>query len=147
MSAEYILAAGNQDVVLCERGIRTFEDAVRATLDLSSVPLALRESPVSRAGAAALAGAVDLYRGGFLADLHVHRAPAFEEWLLLQRERLRILALQALHGLVDYHAARSQPAQTLAHLDRLSKNRFLVVILPLPIRGADASPLRVIAIE
>jgi 3-deoxy-7-phosphoheptulonate synthase len=39
MSAEYILAGGNFNVVLCERGIRTFEDATRNTLDISAVPL------------------------------------------------------------------------------------------------------------
>ncbi len=39
MSAEYILAGGNMNVVLCERGIRTFETATRNTLDLNSVPL------------------------------------------------------------------------------------------------------------
>ncbi|MBN2190574.1 MAG: 3-deoxy-7-phosphoheptulonate synthase [Candidatus Aureabacteria bacterium] len=39
MSAEYILAGGNKDVILCERGIRTFEDMTRNTLDLSAVPL------------------------------------------------------------------------------------------------------------
>jgi len=39
MSAEYILAAGNEQVILCERGIRTFETMTRNTLDLSSVPL------------------------------------------------------------------------------------------------------------
>lgn len=39
MSAEYILAAGNFDCILCERGIRTFEDATRFTLDLNAVPL------------------------------------------------------------------------------------------------------------
>ncbi|MCB1037632.1 MAG: ACT domain-containing protein, partial [Acidobacteria bacterium] len=38
-AAERILAGGNQQVVLCERGIRTFETATRATLDLSAVPL------------------------------------------------------------------------------------------------------------
>ncbi len=38
-SAEYILAGGNPDVILCERGIRTFETATRNTLDLSIVPL------------------------------------------------------------------------------------------------------------
>ncbi|MCB2189224.1 MAG: 3-deoxy-7-phosphoheptulonate synthase [Deltaproteobacteria bacterium] len=38
-SAEYILAAGNPEVILCERGIRTFETAVRNTLDLSVVPV------------------------------------------------------------------------------------------------------------
>src|SRR3989338_4883722 len=39
MSAEYILAGGNFNVILCERGIRTFEDATRFTLDLSAVPV------------------------------------------------------------------------------------------------------------
>jgi 3-deoxy-7-phosphoheptulonate synthase len=38
MSAEYVLAEGNPDVVLCERGIRGFEDSTRNTLDLSAVP-------------------------------------------------------------------------------------------------------------
>lgn len=39
MSAEYILSAGNFSVILCERGIRTFEDSTRNTLDISAVPV------------------------------------------------------------------------------------------------------------
>ena len=39
MAAEYIAQRGNLDVVLCERGIRTFEQATRSTLDLSAVPI------------------------------------------------------------------------------------------------------------
>ncbi|HED08778.1 MAG TPA: 3-deoxy-7-phosphoheptulonate synthase, partial [Ignavibacteria bacterium] len=39
MSAEYILAQGNYNVILCERGIRTFETSTRNTLDLNSVPV------------------------------------------------------------------------------------------------------------
>ncbi|MCL2462759.1 MAG: 3-deoxy-7-phosphoheptulonate synthase [Defluviitaleaceae bacterium] len=39
MSAEYIMAAGSPDVILCERGIRTFETATRNTLDLSAIPV------------------------------------------------------------------------------------------------------------
>lgn len=39
MSAEYIMSEGNQNVILCERGIRTFETATRNTLDISAVPL------------------------------------------------------------------------------------------------------------
>jgi 3-deoxy-7-phosphoheptulonate synthase len=39
MSAEYIMSEGNQAVILCERGIRTFETATRNTLDLSAVPV------------------------------------------------------------------------------------------------------------
>jgi 3-deoxy-7-phosphoheptulonate synthase len=44
MSAEYILAQGNYQVVLCERGIRTFEPATRNTLDLSCVPIVKKKS-------------------------------------------------------------------------------------------------------
>jgi 3-deoxy-7-phosphoheptulonate synthase len=39
MAAEYIMSRGNQKVILCERGIRTFETATRNTLDISSIPL------------------------------------------------------------------------------------------------------------
>jgi 3-deoxy-7-phosphoheptulonate synthase len=39
MSAEYVLSSGNPNVILCERGIRTFETATRNTLDLSAVPV------------------------------------------------------------------------------------------------------------
>ena len=44
MSAEYIMAQGNEQVILCERGIRTFENATRNTLDLSAVPLLKKRS-------------------------------------------------------------------------------------------------------
>ena len=39
MSAEYIMAGGNEQIILCERGIRTFETATRNTLDLSAIPV------------------------------------------------------------------------------------------------------------
>ncbi|TSK04350.1 MAG: 3-deoxy-7-phosphoheptulonate synthase [Geobacter sp.] len=39
MSAEYVMSEGNQSVILCERGIRTFETATRNTLDLSAIPV------------------------------------------------------------------------------------------------------------
>jgi 3-deoxy-7-phosphoheptulonate synthase len=42
LSAEYVLAAGNPNVILCERGIRTFETATRFTLDLNAVPVVKR---------------------------------------------------------------------------------------------------------
>ena len=39
MSAEYIMSEGNEKIILCERGIRTYETATRNTLDLSCVPI------------------------------------------------------------------------------------------------------------
>jgi 3-deoxy-7-phosphoheptulonate synthase len=44
LSAEYVLASGNPNVILCERGIRTFETATRFTLDLNAVPVVKRLS-------------------------------------------------------------------------------------------------------
>jgi 3-deoxy-7-phosphoheptulonate synthase len=44
MAAEYILSNGNQQVILCERGIRTFENSTRNTLDISAVPVIKRNS-------------------------------------------------------------------------------------------------------
>ncbi|MBI3600913.1 MAG: 3-deoxy-7-phosphoheptulonate synthase [Nitrospinae bacterium] len=44
MSAEYILSEGNKEVILCERGIRTFETATRNTLDLGCIPVLRKET-------------------------------------------------------------------------------------------------------
>ena len=44
MSAEYIMAGGNENVILCERGIRTFETITRNTLDLQAIPVIKRLS-------------------------------------------------------------------------------------------------------
>ncbi|TAN38234.1 MAG: 3-deoxy-7-phosphoheptulonate synthase [Verrucomicrobia bacterium] len=44
MSAEYVMSEGNHEVILCERGIRTFEPMTRNTLDLAAVPVLKRES-------------------------------------------------------------------------------------------------------
>ena len=44
MAAEYIMAQGNRDVILCERGIRTFETATRNTLDVAAIPVLKRET-------------------------------------------------------------------------------------------------------
>jgi 3-deoxy-7-phosphoheptulonate synthase len=88
MAAEYIAQRGNLDIVLCERGIRTFETATRNTLDISAVPIAQRLShlpviidpshsggrrelvlPLSRA-------AVAVGADGLIIDVHPHPAAA-----------------------------------------------------------------------
>jgi 3-deoxy-7-phosphoheptulonate synthase len=84
MAAEYVAQRGNLDVVLCERGIRTFEQATRNTLDISAVPVvhALSHLPIvvdpSHAGGsrdlvvplarAAIAAGAD----GVMVDVHPH---------------------------------------------------------------------------
>jgi 3-deoxy-7-phosphoheptulonate synthase len=82
LAAEYVLSQGNPDVILCERGIRTFEKETRNTLDLSAVPVAQRLShlpvfvdPSHAAGkrpyVAALAlGAVAAGADGLMIEVH-----------------------------------------------------------------------------
>ena len=50
--------------------------------------------------------AVEVYAGDYLEGFYVHDAPDFEEWVIVQRERLRQLAVTALHGLARHHTAR-----------------------------------------
>ena len=93
MSAEYILSAGNHQVILCERGIRTFETATRNALDLSAVPV-LKEAthlpvivdPSHAAGhwrlvtplaRAAVAAGAD----GLLVEVHPEPEKAFSDGL------------------------------------------------------------------
>jgi 3-deoxy-7-phosphoheptulonate synthase len=44
MSAEYVLSGGNHQVILCERGIRTFETATRNTMDIGAIPVVKKKS-------------------------------------------------------------------------------------------------------
>ena len=91
MSAEYIVAEGNTQVILCERGIRTFETATRNTLDLSAIPvvkqathlpiiidpshgLGVREYIVPMARAAVAAGA-----DGIMVETHPRPAEALSD--------------------------------------------------------------------
>ncbi|HBD86365.1 MAG TPA: 3-deoxy-7-phosphoheptulonate synthase, partial [Clostridiales bacterium] len=85
MSAEYIMAGGNSDVILCERGIRTFETYTRNTLDVAAVP-ALKQlthlpvivDPSHSAGRSALVEPLSLAATAAGADgliIEVHNDP------------------------------------------------------------------------
>ncbi|MDO5581068.1 MAG: 3-deoxy-7-phosphoheptulonate synthase [Planctomycetia bacterium] len=86
MSAEYIMAGGNEQVLLCERGIRTFETAVRNTLDISAIPLLKKMShlpvivdPSHATGIADLVKPVSMAAAAVGADgliVEVHNDPA-----------------------------------------------------------------------
>jgi 3-deoxy-7-phosphoheptulonate synthase len=85
MSAEYLMASGNPNVILCERGIRTFETALRNTLDLGVVPLLHRLShlpvvvdPSHATGYAYMVGPVAVAAAAIGADgliIEVHNDP------------------------------------------------------------------------
>ncbi|MDD6275577.1 MAG: 3-deoxy-7-phosphoheptulonate synthase [Clostridia bacterium] len=86
MSAEYIMAGGNEKVILCERGIRTFETYTRNTLDISAVPLLKEKThlpvivdPSHAAGIARLVRPLSLAAVAAGADglmIEVHNDPA-----------------------------------------------------------------------
>ena len=86
MSAEYIMKGGNENVILCERGIRTFETMTRNTLDLSSIPIIKQIShlpvmvdPSHATGKSALVAPLSLAATAAGADgliIEVHNDPA-----------------------------------------------------------------------
>ncbi|RMF29683.1 MAG: hypothetical protein D6759_13410 [Chloroflexi bacterium] len=62
---------------------------------------------------------MDLYRGDFLAGFHVRGAPAFEEWLVIERERLQAQARLALYALAAHHVSQGEYASALHYTARL----------------------------
>ncbi len=91
MSAEYILAGGNMNVILCERGIRTFEDSTRNTLDISAIPVVKELShlpiivdPSHAAGRWGLVGplskaAIAAGSDGLIVEVHIHPEDALSD--------------------------------------------------------------------
>ena len=91
LAAEHIMAHGNANVILCERGIRTFETATRNTLDIASIPVLKREThlpvivdPSHAAGRADLvpalaAAAVAVGADGLIVEVHPDPATALSD--------------------------------------------------------------------
>jgi 3-deoxy-7-phosphoheptulonate synthase len=91
LAAEYVLAAGNSNVLLCERGIRTFETYTRNTLDLGAVPIVKQEShlpiiidPSQGCGRADLVlelckAAAALNADGLIVEVHPNPAEAWSD--------------------------------------------------------------------
>ena len=67
----------------------------------------------SGSGIEHLQHAVEVYRGDFLEGFYVRQAPAFEEWALAQRARLRERALQALYTLAGHYGAQGAPPPSI----------------------------------
>jgi 3-deoxy-7-phosphoheptulonate synthase len=91
LAAEYLLAHGNPNVILCERGIRTFENYTRNTLDLAAVAIAKQEThlpvvvdPSQGCGRADLVkvlcrGAIAVGADGLIIEVHPNPAEALSD--------------------------------------------------------------------
>lgn len=91
MAAEYIMATGNRDIILCERGIRTFETATRNTVDMSAIPVVKELShlpiivdPSHAAGAwkyvgALSKGAIATGADGLIIEVHLDPPSAMSD--------------------------------------------------------------------
>ena len=136
LAAEYVLSAGNPNVILCERGIRTFETATRNTLDLSAVPvlrlkthLPIVIDPSHGTGARALVGPMALAGAAVGADgllIEVHPDPAnaksdgdqslaFEEFGALMDELRRLQFVRS----ADSEVANGERPVTAGGVDDL----------------------------
>ncbi len=117
LSAEYILAGGNNDVILCERGIRTFESYTRNTLDISAIPVIKKLShlpiitdpshatgkrnkvaPMARASVAAGAD-------GIIVEVHYQPGQGAERRRAVDVPR----AVRSRHGRASHHRAGDWP--------------------------------------
>ena len=79
----------------------------------------LSPTPLTPAQAEGLRAAVALYQGDFLEGFYIDDAPEFEEWMLLERERLRHLMLEALAALIHYDLTTAQYETAISHTRRL----------------------------
>ena len=122
MAAEYIMAQGNRDVILCERGIRTFETATRNTLDVAAVAVLKREThlpvivdPSHAAGTAHLVkplafAAIAVGADGLIVEVH----PTPETALSDGDQSLSIDAFeQMMHELQPFAAAVGRTLPTV----------------------------------
>jgi DNA-binding SARP family transcriptional activator len=79
----------------------------------------VEREPLDDSQAAGLRAAVDLYRGELMADWPVNGAPAFEEWLMLERQRLQELALRTLYRLSTHYARLGAYDEAIAMVRRV----------------------------
>ena len=113
--------------------------ATLAPFRQAAPPAALDFGPVAQALA--------LYQGEFLAGFYVRAAPAFEEWMLTQREQLRLLALRGLTALADFyitqgaHSAGFAATQQLLALEPWSEAGHLQQMVLLAQMGQRAAAL------
>jgi DNA-binding SARP family transcriptional activator/predicted ATPase len=92
-----------------------FNSASDAWIDVAAFTDLLQAKGLSQQTIHRLEQAVELYRGDFLEGFSVGDSPAFEEWVLLNRERLRRLVIEAFHRLAECHEQYGEYERGLEH--------------------------------
>jgi len=92
-----------------------FNSASDAWIDVAAFTDLLQAKGLSQQTIRQLEQAVELYRGDFLEGFSVGDSPAFEEWLLLNRERLRRLVMETFHRLAECHEQYGEYERGLQH--------------------------------
>ncbi len=110
---------GGRFLLRVTRGDVELDAEVATDLDVRLLVEASGKAPGGAVEEARLEAAVALYRGELLEGLAVEDAPAFEEWLLGERESLRLLVLSALRRLVTALRSRGETTRALGHARRL----------------------------
>ena len=84
-----------------------------------STTLVSHKPPLSTRAVHDLERALTLYKGDFLAGFYISESQGFEDWLLVERERLRVGVMQALGHLIGFHVERASFDAGIAHATRL----------------------------
>ncbi|NIO70637.1 MAG: transcriptional regulator, partial [Anaerolineae bacterium] len=92
-----------------------FNSASDAWIDVAAFTDLLQAKGLSQQTIRQLEQAVELYRGDFLEGFSIGDSPAFEEWVLLNRERLHRLVMEALHRLAECHEQYGEYERGLQH--------------------------------
>ena len=140
MAAEYVMAQGNGQVVLCERGIRTFETSTRNTLDVAAIPVLKEEThlpvivdPSHAGGRASLvaplaAAAIAAGADGLIVEVHPHPESALsdgDQSLTLDAFGKMMRGLEAFAEAAGREVARAVPVAA-ARLENAGRQKAAV---------------------
>ena len=114
MSAEYVMASGNPNVMLCERGIRTFETSTRNTIDLTVIPVLKRLShlpvvidPSHATGYAHLVEPVAMGADGLIIEVHNDPQNALCDGVQSQTPEMFADTMEKIRAIIPYAWRRS----------------------------------------
>lgn len=102
------------DHLLITRHTLAFAQAAPGWVDVQLLDAAVTSVPTAET-IATLSATADLYRGDFLNGFYVHDAPEFEQWVLVERDRLRSSALQLRQALATYYSAQGDLPAAIMH--------------------------------